>query len=65
MFKQVMGKKLVLKTTIVGARNWQWFNFSLTGLAYSKPNRLSLNRFGSFQTPTKPTPKLVKHIKTK
>ena len=35
-------------------RNRQQFGFGLTSLTMSKPDRLSLNRFGSFQTRTEP-----------
>ena len=34
----------------VKSRNRQQVGFVLTGLALSKPNRLRLNRFGSFET---------------
>ena len=47
-----------LQTCLV-ARNRQQFGFGLTGLALSKPNRLSLSRVGSFQTWIEMVPKLV------
>ena len=47
---------------MVHTRNHQWFGFNLTGLALSKPNQLTLNRFKSFQTWTESVPKPVKAL---
>ena len=49
----------LLQCLVVFQRIWIVIWIGITGLALSKPNRLSLNRFGSLQTLIKPAPKPV------